>query len=85
MPGTFRFPSDRPAAVWTIHTLSPRPRGHHTACLPLAELNDITAQVTARYPSSQDMVAVVMPMKEWMVRIISRALLLLLAGIGLCF
>src|SRR5262249_26689303 len=96
MPGAFRFPSRRPAAVWAIHTLNPPVERPPYALLALgrlkpgmnlrkaeAELNHIAAQVNAQYPTSEDLVAVMMPMKEWMVTDMSTALLVLLGAIGL--
>src|SRR5215467_13498853 len=80
MPAAFRFPSSRPAALWAIHALNPPVARPPYALLALgrlkpgiglrraeAELNDIAAQVNAQYPGSDDLVAVMMPMKEWMV------------------
>jgi putative ABC transport system permease protein len=96
MPAAFRFPSGKPAAVWAIHTLNPPTARPPYGLLALgrlkpgidvrkaeAELNDIAAQVTAQYPSSEDLVAMMMPMKEWMVSDVSTALLVLLGAIGL--
>ncbi len=96
MPAGFRFPSRRPVDVWAIHTLDP-PAGRPPFGLvglgrlkpdanvrkATAELNDIAAQVTAQYPSSPDLVGVMMPMKEWMVSDVSTALLVLLGAIAL--
>jgi predicted permease len=96
MPAAFRFPSRRPAVVWAIHTLNPPVARPPYALLALgrlkpgidlrkaeAELNDIAAQVNAQYPGSDDLVAVMMPMKEWMVSDMSTALLVLMAAIVL--
>ncbi len=96
MPAGFRFPSRRPADVWAIHTLnSPTVRPPYgllalgrlkpgvSVRKATAELNDIAAQVTAQYPSSPDLVGVMMPMKEWMVSDVSTALLVLLGAIAL--
>jgi len=96
MPAAFRFPSRRPAALWAIHTLNPPVARPPYALLALgrlkpginlrkaeAELNDIAAQVNAQYPNSDDLVAVMMPMKEWMVSDMSTALLVLMAAIAL--
>jgi putative ABC transport system permease protein len=96
MPAAFRFPSRKPAAIWAIHTLNPPVGRPPYALLAIgrlkpdihlpkaeAELNDIAAQVNAQYPSSDDLVAEMMPMKEWMVGDMSTALLVLLAAIGL--
>src|SRR5258706_100326 len=96
MPAGFRFPSRRPADVWAIHTLnSPTVRPPYgllalgrlkpgvSVHKAVAELNDIAAQVTTQYPSSPDLVGVMMPMKEWMVSDVSTALLVLLGAIAL--
>jgi len=96
MPAGFRFPSRRPVDVWAIRRLYPpdgRPPYGLTALGRLkpavnirqaeAELDGIAAQVTAQYPSSPDLFAVMMPMKEWMVSDLSTALLVLLGAIGL--
>jgi putative ABC transport system permease protein len=96
MPAAFRFPSRRPAAVWAIHTLNPPVARPPYGLLALgrlkpgislrkaeAEFNDITAQVTVQYPSSEDLVGVMTPMKEWVVSGVSTALLVLLGAIGL--
>jgi len=96
MPAAFSFPPRKPAAMWANLTLSP-PAGRPPYALLAfgrfkpgisprtaeAELNEITAQVTAQYPNSDDLVAVTEPMKEWMVSDISTALLVLLGAIGL--
>ena len=96
MPAGFRFPSRRPVDVWAIHTLNPpaarppyglvglgRLKPGVSIRKAVAELNDIAAQVTAQYPSSPDLVGVMMPMKEWMVSNVSTALLVLLGAIAL--
>jgi len=96
MPAVFRFPSRRPASMWAIHTLNlPAARppygllalGRLKQGISLrqaeAEFNDIVAQVTAQYPSSAELVGVMMPMKEWMVNDFSTALLVLLVAIAL--
>ncbi|HKR85627.1 MAG TPA: ABC transporter permease, partial [Terriglobales bacterium] len=96
MPAAFRFPSRKPAEMWAIRTLNPPVARPPYALLAIgrlkpgihlrkaeAELNDIAAQVNAQYPNSDDLVAEMMPMKEWMVSDISTALLVLLAAIGL--
>jgi len=85
MPAGFRFPSRRPADVWAIHTLnSPTVRPPYgllalgrlkpgvSVHKAVAELNDIAAQVTTQYPSSPDLVGVMMPMKDWMVSDVPR-------------
>jgi putative ABC transport system permease protein len=96
MPAAFSFPPRKPAAVWANLTLTP-PAGRPPYGLLAfgrlkpgisppsaeAELNEITAQVTAQYPNSDDLVAVTEPMKDWMVSDISTALLVLLGAIGL--
>ena len=96
MPAGFRFPSRRPVDVWAIHTLNPptarppyglfalgRLKPGVSVRKAVAELNDIAAQVTAQYPSSPDLVGVMMPMKDWMVSDVSTALLVLLGAIAL--
>jgi putative ABC transport system permease protein len=96
MPAGFRFPSRRSVNVWAIHTLNPptarppygliafgRLKPGVNVRKAVAELNDIAAQVTAQYPSSPDLVGVMMPMKEWMVSDVSTALLVLLGAIAL--
>ena len=96
MPASFRFPSRRPPDVWAIRTLnSPTARPPYgllalgrlkpgvSVRKAVAELNDIAAQVTAQYPNSPDLVGVMMPMKEWMVRDVSTPLLVLLGAIAL--
>ena len=96
MPAGFRFPSRRPVDVWAIHTLNPPSVRPPYGLLALgrlkpgvsvrqteAELNDIVAQVTVQYPSSPDLVGVMMPMKEWMVSDVSTGLLVLLGAIAL--
>jgi putative ABC transport system permease protein len=96
MPAGFRFPSRRPVAVWAIHTLNPPTARPPYGLLALGrlkpgvsirkaevELTDIAAQVTAQYPSSPELVGVMMPMKEWMVSDFSTALLVLLGAIAL--
>jgi putative ABC transport system permease protein len=96
MPAGFRFPSRSPVDVWAIRTLNPpasrppyglvglgRLKPGVSIRKAVAELNDIAAQVTAQYPSSPDLVGVMMPMKEWMVSDISTALLVLLGAIAL--
>ena len=96
MPAGFRFPSRRPVDVWAIRTLNPpaarppyglvglgRLKPGVSVRKAAAELNDIAAQVAAQYPSSPDLVGVMMPMKEWMVSDVSTALLLLLGAIAL--
>jgi putative ABC transport system permease protein len=96
MPAGFRFPSRRPVDVWAIHTLNPPTSRPPYGLIALgrlkpgisirqaeAELDQIAAQVTAQFPSSQELVGVMMPMKEWMVRDFSTALLVLLGAIGL--
>jgi putative ABC transport system permease protein len=96
MPAGFRFPSRRPVDVWAIHTLNPPTSRPPYGLLALgrlkpgisirqaeAELDQIAAQVTAQFPSFQELVGVMMPMKEWMVRDFSTALLVLLGAIGL--
>jgi predicted permease len=96
MPAGFRFPSRRPVDVWAIRVLNPpdgRPpyglvalgRIKPGVSLPqaTAELNDIAAQVTAQYPNSPDLLGAMMPMKEWMVKDVSTALLVLLGAIAL--
>jgi putative ABC transport system permease protein len=96
MPAAFHFAARKPAAVWAIYTLYPptaRPpygllafgRLKPGISLPKAqvELDDIVGQVTAQYPNSEDVVAAMMPMKEWMVSDVSTALLVLLGAIGL--
>jgi len=96
MPAGFSFPSRKPADVWAIRTLNP-PAGRPPYGLlalgrlkrdvsvrkAVAELNDIAAQVTARYPNSPDLIGVMTPMKEWMVKDVSTALLVLLGSIAL--
>jgi putative ABC transport system permease protein len=96
MPAGFDFPSRRPVDLWAIRTLNP-PAGRPPYGLvglgrlksglsvrkAVAELNDIAAQVTAQYPSSPDLVGVMMPMKEWMVSGVSTALWVLLGAIVL--
>jgi putative ABC transport system permease protein len=96
MPAGFRFPSRRPVDVWAIHTLNPPTSRPPYGLIALgrlkpgisirqaeAELDQIAAQVTAQFPSFQELVGVMMPMKEWMVRDFSTALLVLLGAIGL--
>jgi putative ABC transport system permease protein len=96
MPGAFHFPPGKPAAVWAIYTLYPpvaRPpygllafgRLKPGISFPKAqvELDGIVGQVTAQYPNSDDVVAAMMPMKQWMVSDVSTALLVLLGAIGL--
>jgi predicted permease len=96
MPASFRFPSRKPVAMWAIYTLnSPVARppyallaiGRLKPAINLrtaeAELNNIAAQVNAQYPSSEELVAEMKPMKDWMVGDISTALLVLLGAIGL--
>jgi putative ABC transport system permease protein len=96
MPAGFRFPSRRPVDVWAIHTLNPPTSRPPYGLLALgrlkpgisirqagAELDQIAAQVTAQFPSSPELVGVMMPMKEWMVRDFSTALLVLLGAIAL--
>src|SRR6266850_1413307 len=96
MPAGFRFPSRRPVDVWAIQTLNPpaarppyglvglgRLKPGVSIRKAVAELNDIAAQVTAQYPSSPDLVGVMIPMKEWMVSNVSTALLVLLGAIAL--
>jgi predicted permease len=96
MPAWFRFPSRKPVAMWAIYTLnSPVARppyallaiGRLKPAISLrtaeAELDNIAAQVNAQYPSSEELVAEMKPMKEWMVSDMSTALLVLLAAIGL--
>ena len=96
MPAGFRFPSSRPVDLWAIRTLNPptarppyglvaigRLKPGINVSKAVAELNNIAAQVTAQYPSSPDLVGVMMPMKEWMVSDVSTALLVLLGAIAL--
>ena len=96
MPAGFRFPSQKPVDVWAIHTLNPPTARPPYGLLALgrlkpginirqadAELDEIVAQVTALYPSSPELVGVMMPMKEWMVTDFSTALLVLLGAIAL--
>jgi putative ABC transport system permease protein len=96
MPAGFQFPPREPVNVWAIRTLSPAtsrpPFGLHafgrlkpgiSVRQAAAELDDIVAQVNAQYPSSTPLAGVVIPMKEWMVREVSTALLVLLGAIGL--
>jgi putative ABC transport system permease protein len=96
MPAGFHFPSRRPVDVWAIRMLNqPAARPPYglvglgrlkpgvSVRKAVAELNDIAAQVTAQYPSSPDLVGVMMPMKEWMVSDVSTALLVLLGAIAL--
>lgn len=96
MPADFRFPSRRPVDVWAIHTLNPPTARPPYGLLALgrlkhgisihqaeAELSAIAAQVTAQYPSSPELVGVMLPMKKWMVSGFSTPLLILLGAIGL--
>jgi putative ABC transport system permease protein len=96
MPAGFRFPSQKPVDLWAIHTLNPPAARPPYGLLALgrlkpgisirqakAELDEIVAQVTTLYPSSPELVGVMMPMKEWMVSGFSTALLVLLGAIGL--
>jgi len=96
MPASFQFPSRTPVDVWAIRTLNPPtsrpPYGLHalgrlkagvSMRQAAAELDQISAQVTAQYPSSTDMVGTMEPMKEWMVSEFSTALLVLLGAIAL--
>ena len=96
MPAGFRPLSRGPVDVWAIQMLNPpsaRPPygliafGRLKAGIgvreAIAELNRIVAQVTAQYPSSPDLVGVMMPMKEWLVSDVSTALLVLLGAIAL--
>jgi len=96
MPAGFRFPSRKPVDVWAIRTLNPpaarppyglvglgRLKPSVSARKAVAELNDFAAQVTAQYPSSPNLVGVMMPMKEWMISDVSTALLVLLGAIAL--
>ena len=96
MPAGFRFPSRRPVDVWAIHTLNLPTARPPYGLLALgrlktgisirqaeAELDEIAAQVTAQYPSSPELVGIMMPMKEWMVSDFSTALLVLLGAIAL--
>ena len=96
MPAGFHFPTGRPVVLWAIQTLySPVARPPYGLLafgrlkpgisLPKAqaELDDLTAQVTAQYPNSEDLVAAMMPMKQWMVSEVSTALLVLLGAIAL--
>lgn len=96
MPAAFRFPARGATAVWTNYILNPPVARPPYALLAVgrfkpnigvhqaeAEFNSIAAQVNAQYPNSDDLVAAMMPMKEWMVSGVSTALLVLLGAIGL--
>ncbi len=97
MPASFRFPFSQQLDVWAIRTFGvQRTRVRRMVCEPLAdssvsatvqmaeaELNGIAAQVTQQFPSSPELETSMEPLKEWMVRSVSTALLLLLGAISL--
>jgi putative ABC transport system permease protein len=96
MPADFHFPSRIPNELWAIRTLNP-PTGRPPYGLlglgrlkpgisvrqAVEELNGIVANVTAQYPNSPELFGVMLPMKEWMVKDVSRALLVLMGAIAL--
>jgi putative ABC transport system permease protein len=96
MPDWLRFPATEQIGVWAIRTFAvpqSRPpygllaigRLKRTSNIQMAEaeLNSIAAQVTRQFPSSPELEAGMMPLKKWVVRNISTALLLLLGAISL--
>ena len=96
MPASFRFPFSKQLDVWAIRTFpvpNARPpyglrafgrlkRGA-TVQIAGAELNGIAAHVTQQFPSSPELESSMVPLKEWMVKSVSTALLLLLGAISL--
>jgi putative ABC transport system permease protein len=95
-PASFRFPAREPLDVWAIRTLNPpqgrppygllafgRLKQNVTIQRAETELNTIAAQVTKQYPSSPELVCAMMPLKQWMVRTVSTALLVLMGAISL--
>ena len=96
MPAQFRFPASTPVDVWAIRTFPP-PQGRPpygllafgrlkpgvTQQMAQAELDASAARVTQQYPTSPELVSTVMPLKQWMVRRVSTALLILLGAISL--
>ena len=95
-PGWFRFPSSTAVEVWGVrtlpHSVSRPPYSLHafgrlkpevTARAAEAEFNGIAMQVSAQYPNSVDIVAQIIPLKEWMVENVSTALLVLFGAIAL--
>lgn len=96
MSADFHFPSRIPTELWAIRTLNP-PIGRPPYGLlglgrlkpgisvrqAVEELNGIVANVTAQYPNSPELFGVMLPMKEWMVKDVSKALLVLMGAIAL--
>jgi putative ABC transport system permease protein len=96
MPADFHFPSRTPTELWAIRTLN-SPTGRPPYGLlglgrlklgisvrqAVEELNGIVANVTAQYPNSPELFGVMLPMKEWMVKDVSTALLVLMGAIAL--
>ena len=96
MPASFHFPSRRAVDLWAIRTLTPQMSRPPYGLVALgrlkpgismrqaeAELGQITAQVNAQFPTSPELVGVMMPMKKWLVSEFSTALLVLLGAIAL--
>src|SRR6185312_1338514 len=96
MPAQFRFPASTPLDVWAIRTFSP-PQGRPpygllafgrlkpgvTQQTAQAELDASAARVTQQFPTSPELVSTIVPLKQWMVRRVSTALLILLGAISL--
>ncbi|HEV7521231.1 MAG TPA: ABC transporter permease [Candidatus Angelobacter sp.] len=96
MPASFRFPFSQQLDVWAIRTFgvpSARPpyglravgrlKRSSTVQMAETELNGIAAQVTKQFPSSPELDSSMVPLKDWMVKSVSTALLLLLGAISL--
>ena len=96
MPAQFRFPASKPLDVWAIRRFPPpqgrppygllafgRLRPNVTPQAAQAELDAIAARVTQQFPTSPELVSTIVPLKQWMVRRVSTALLILLGAIAL--
>ena len=96
MPARFRFPASSRNDVWASDAFAtPRARPPYglfafgrlkpgvTAQTAEAELNGIAAQVTRQFPNSPELDSSSMPLKHWMVREVSTALIILLGAISL--
>ncbi len=96
MPAQFRFPASKPLDVWAIRRFPPpqarppygllafgRLRPNVTPRAAQAELDATAARVTQQFPTSPELVSTIVPLKQWMVRNVSTALMILLGAISL--